>query len=122
MNVELIRVTLDEANELWQAEVAAFQGLYAKYQDHDTSPATEPLEKIIARLEQPFTYYYWIKADGAVVGGIRVVYALGATDWQLETILQEEGNCYLYEKMGYRRTGETEVINERMTLVNYRKL
>ena len=24
--------------------------------------------------------------------------------WELETILQEEGNCYFYEKMGYRRT------------------
>ncbi len=41
--------------------------------------------------------------------------------WELNTILEEKGNCRLYEKMGYRRTGEYEKINERMTLVYYRK-
>ena len=42
--------------------------------------------------------------------------------WELNTILEETGNCRLYEKLGYRRTGEYERINERMTLVYYRKL
>lgn len=45
----------------------------------------------------------------------------GATNWELDTILQEKGNCHLYEKMGYHQTGETKVINERMTLVFYQK-
>jgi len=45
----------------------------------------------------------------------------GETGWELETILQEEGNCRLYENLGYRRTGETKVINDKMTLVYYRK-
>ena len=45
----------------------------------------------------------------------------GADNWALDTILQEKGNCYLYEKMGYHQTGETEIINERMTIVNYEK-
>lgn len=45
----------------------------------------------------------------------------GNENWELETILQEKGNCYLYDKMGYRRTGKTEVINERLTLVGYQK-
>lgn len=41
--------------------------------------------------------------------------------WELETIREEAGNCHLYEKMGYRLTGESEIVNERMTLVWYRK-
>lgn len=41
--------------------------------------------------------------------------------WELNTILEEKGNCRLYEKMGYRRTGEYERVNEHMTLVYYRK-
>ena len=41
--------------------------------------------------------------------------------WELETIREEAGNCHLYEKMGYRLTGESEVVNERMPLVWYRK-
>lgn len=45
----------------------------------------------------------------------------GAAGWELDTIEQEAGNCYLYEKIGYRRVGDPVVINARMTLVNYRK-
>ena len=45
----------------------------------------------------------------------------GADHWQLDTILQETGNCYLYEKMGYRQTGRQTVIQENMTIVDYEK-
>ena len=41
--------------------------------------------------------------------------------WFLDTILEEEGNCHLYEKLGYRKTGKIEVVNERMTLVFFEK-
>ncbi len=41
--------------------------------------------------------------------------------WILDTILQEEGNCHLYEKLGYKNTGKLEVINEKMTLIYYEK-
>lgn len=41
--------------------------------------------------------------------------------WSLDTILQEAGNCHLYEKLGYERTGLTEEVNERLTLVFYEK-
>ncbi len=45
----------------------------------------------------------------------------GAHGWLLDTILQEAGNCRLYEKCGYRRTQDTVVVNSRMTLVYYTK-
>ena len=45
----------------------------------------------------------------------------GSNNWMLDTILQEAGNCYLYEKLGYQRTGEIENINERMDVVYYEK-
>ena len=45
----------------------------------------------------------------------------GTGHWQLDTILQEEGNCRLYEKMGYRQTGHQTVIQENMTIVDYEK-
>jgi GNAT superfamily N-acetyltransferase len=41
--------------------------------------------------------------------------------WILDTILQEKGNCHLYEKMGYTKTGRTEKVNERMDIVYYEK-
>ena len=41
--------------------------------------------------------------------------------WELSTLAEETGNCYLYEKLGYKRTDRTEKINERTTLVYYKK-
>ncbi len=155
MGMKLIKIGIDDAEKLWKMQVKAFQGLYEKYQDAETSPATEKIDKIIMRLNQPFTYYYFIAANGAIVGAIRVVdkqedgkakrispifimeeyrnrgYAQkalqlveethGSSDWELDTILQEKGYCYLYEKMGYHQTGKTETINNKLTLVFYKK-
>ena len=45
----------------------------------------------------------------------------GNTNWDLSTILEEKGNCYLYEKLGYHSTGKTQVINDRLTLIFYHK-
>lgn len=104
------------------------------------------------RLNQSFTYYYFIEVNNTTVGAIRVIdqkeakrispifimkehknkgYAQkaiqlveeihGNSNWELDTILQEKGNCYLYEKLGYRQTGQTEKINDKLTLVFYRK-
>jgi GNAT superfamily N-acetyltransferase len=45
----------------------------------------------------------------------------GADNWCLDTILQEKGNCYLYEKLGYHQTGKIDKINDRMDIVYYEK-
>lgn len=41
--------------------------------------------------------------------------------WELDTILQEEKLCRLYEKLGYRKTGESYDIKDGMTIVFYKK-
>ena len=45
----------------------------------------------------------------------------GKNNWKLDTIFQEKGNCYLYEKLGYKRVGELEKINDKMDIVYYIK-
>lgn len=155
MKVELLRAAIGNAKELHAMQVNAFKALLKKYQDFDTSPANESIEKVEARLKQDFTFYYFICIGQQKVGAIRIVdtsevgkskrisplFILpefrgkgiaqeairlceekhGNENWELETILQERGNCHLYEKMGYRQTGKTEIINERLTLVFYKK-
>lgn len=44
-----------------------------------------------------------------------------AKSWRLDTIKQEPKLLHLYEKLGYRRTGEEIPIKEGMTLVLYQK-
>ena len=68
----------------------------------------------------------WIMAEyrgkGYAQQAITAVEELyGEDNWSLDTILQEEGNCYLYEKMGYHRTGKIEHINDKMDIVFYEK-
>ena len=71
--MELIRAEMDDVEKIWKMQVEAFQGLYRKYQDTETSPATEKPERIMIRMNQPFTYYYFIRVADVDVGVIRVV-------------------------------------------------
>lgn len=153
MDIQLVRATVNDTRLIWSMQVETFLPLLKKYQDMDTSPANEPIEKVIKRLEQNETYFYLIKSGGVSVGAIRVVdkkngkkrisplFVLpefqnkgiaqkaileaeklhGDENWELDTILEEKGNCYLYEKMGYRKTEKTEKINDKLTLVFYEK-
>ena len=41
--------------------------------------------------------------------------------WILDTILEEKGNCHMYEKLGYVQIGEPQVVNDYLTLINYKK-
>ena len=45
-----------------------------------------------------------------------------ARRWELDTILQEAKLCYLYEKMGYRKTGQSKNIKDGMDLVYYERI
>ncbi len=155
MKVELLRADIGDAKELHAMQIKAFEKLLEKYQDFDTNPANECVEKVEARLKQDFTFYYFICIGQQKVGAIRIVDKKeagknkrispifimpefqgkgiaqeairlceemhGNGNWELDTILQESKNCYLYEKMGYRQIGKTEVINERLTLTLYEK-
>ena len=55
--MELVRIKIEDAHKLWEMQVEAFRDLYQRYQDTETSPATENVDKILMRLQQPFTYY-----------------------------------------------------------------
>lgn len=155
MDIRLIRAEIEDARLLWDMQVKSFQKLLDKYQDFETSPASEPVENVKRRLEQENTYYYFICLGNEKVGAIRVIdnhredmnkrisplfilpeyqrrgiaqqairqceVIYGQEGWELDTILQEKGNCHLYEKMGYHATGKVEKINDKLTLVFYEK-
>lgn len=154
MDISLTKAELKDAETIYTIQIKSFMVLLERYQDFETNPGSESIEKIVDRINQPFTDYYIIKSDGIAVGGVRIVkkdnklYRVSpifilpeqqgkgiaqkvfqmveqiysdAKGWELDTILQEQGNCYLYEKLGYEKTGKTEIINNKMTLVFYEK-
>ena len=155
MDITLFKAKFEDLDTILQMQKEAFSELYEKYQDTQTSPATENYEDILFRFNQPETTYYFITSNGEKIGVIRVVdhkggvtrkrispifimqeyrnkgyaqqaiaeaeHVHGKNHWKLDTILQEKGNCYLYEKLGYHQTGITEIINDKMTIVYYEK-
>ncbi len=153
--VRLQKVTQEQA-EIWlELQIEAYLPLLEKYQDHETSPATETFGRIVERLNRSDGEHFFILKDGEAVGGVRVAwraesarYRLGgifvlprfqnlgiggiamqmvearypdAASWELDTILQEKRNLHFYEKLGYRREGAENVVNDKLTLVSYKK-
>lgn len=154
MNIELVRISVEETEKLWIMQVQAFQKLLDKYQDFETNPANETKEKIKTKLLQEHSFFYYIYEGNNIVGAIRVidrkdggrkrvapVFIIekfrnrglaqkafceierihGEDNWELDTIFQEKGNCYLYEKLGYTKTGEIDRINDKMDIIHYIK-
>jgi GNAT superfamily N-acetyltransferase len=154
MDLSLSKAGINEALLIHEMQIKAFMPLLNKYQDFETSPANETVERIIDRLEQSYTDYYIINNSNISVGAIRIVRKENKTFrvspvfilpehqgkgiaqrvfsiieeiynearvWELDTILQEQGNCYLYEKLGYQKTGKIKEINEKMSIVFYEK-
>ena len=60
MEVTLLRANINDAKELHSMQVEAFQELLEKYQDFDTNPGNESVEKVEMRLKSDFTYFYFI--------------------------------------------------------------
>ena len=153
--MKLVRANEHDCDRIWNMQIEAFRDLLEKYEDYETSPGNESKERIMAKLLEPFTYFYFICFEGDIVGAVRVVdkkdgsrkriapifimkefrnqhlaqkafeeieIIHGSDNWKLDTILQEEGNCHLYEKLGYKKTGFVENIHEGMDIVYYEKI
>lgn len=71
--MQLVRCTVTDVELIRQMQKEAFAELLERYQDHDTSPANETIERITWKLQQPDSYFYRIEVAGETVGAIRVV-------------------------------------------------
>lgn len=56
----------------------------------------------------------------AAMGALEALYPQ-AKEWRLDTIKEEAKLCHLYEKLGYRWTGQEEILQPGMTIVYYEK-
>jgi GNAT superfamily N-acetyltransferase len=155
MKITLIKATVENAKEIHQMQIESFKKLLDIYQDYETNPGNEKIDKIIGKINQETTDFYIIKTENISVGAIRInklenglkcriapIFILPEyqnngiaqkvfkiieeeykpkNGWILDTILEEKGNCHLYEKIGYTKTGKIEKINERMNIVYYEK-
>lgn len=61
-----------DLGEIHRIQVASFQALLDKYQDHRTNPAAESYERILERFQEETTDYYLIRLNEQNIGMIRV--------------------------------------------------
>lgn len=154
MNLELVKATSSDAEAMQRMQVESFLPHFERYQDIETSPVKEPLEKMVSRINYEKGCYFKIIADTVLAGCIWVyegepnTYYIGimyispefqckgigqkvlaiaeelfpkAESWHLQCPADLPINRRCYEKAGYRFTGETRIINDKLTLVAYRK-
>lgn len=70
--IELVKIGPQDAEELYQMRILAFQPLLDQYQDFDTNPAAESFERF-QRYFRENSDCYFIEDDGKRVGALRVV-------------------------------------------------
>jgi len=154
MNLQLIRATANDAQDMLTMQKKCFKIHFERYQDLSGSPYKEVLEKMLFRINYEKGSYYKIISSNTLIGGIWVfekepkifrvgiVYILpeyqskgigqkamamaenlhrDAKSWELECPEDLSINRRCYEKAGYTLTGEKEIINDKLTLVYYKK-
>ena len=149
--IRLKLATLSDAEAMHRMQVRAFMPLYEKYHDTAISPACESIEKVRQKIVTGRYYFIiaeGVAVGGIRVTlypgrrkGISPLFILpeyqnrgyaqqamaavealhGADNWRLDTILQEPGNCHLYEKLGYHRVGHEQPVRPNMTIIDYEK-
>ena len=153
--MEVIPFQKSNIDTVFEIKQAAYNPLYDKYQDRDTSPYLESKETLLQKYTREGTKGYLFIKNGVTVGTVRIKLSPDSKSawvsglavlpqyqgqgiaqqalrtieeahkevekWHLITVLQKPKNCHLYEKLGYRQTGETEILNDKMTFVFYEK-
>ncbi len=153
MAINLIKAEVESCSEIYELQIKSFQALLEKYQDEESNPGAETIERFYERFRQPNTDYWMIELEEKRIGAIRIcdfgelcklkqIFILpefqncgyaqdaikavekaypNAQRWELDTILQEDKLCHLYEKMGYCKTGKITNIKDGMDLIDYAK-
>ena len=73
MNIKLSKADRSDCRQIHEIQIKTFQPLLEKYQDYDTNPASESLEKIEYKFNQDSTDYHFLMADDVKIGVVRVV-------------------------------------------------
>ena len=151
MSIHLKRAQLSDAEAMHGMQVQAFLPLLRKYHDTAISPACETVGRVREKIALSRYYFIMdggVAVGGIRVvthpGRPKVISPLfilteyqnrgyaqravreaerlhGDTHWRLDTILEEPGNCHLYEKLGYHRTGAPQPVRPNMTIIDYEK-
>jgi GNAT superfamily N-acetyltransferase len=73
MSISLKKASVSDSEHLYELQINSFKELLDKYQDYDTNPGAEKLDRTISRLNEPNSDYYFLQLDSKNIGAIRIV-------------------------------------------------
>ena len=73
MEISLVKADMDDCQLIHEMQAKSYQELLDKYQDFDTNPGAEPLERIEWRMALDIVDHYFICFGSKKVGSLRVV-------------------------------------------------
>ena len=86
MDICLKKAVFSDCEQIRKMQASAFSELLEKYRYYETNPASESLEKIQNKFNQPFTDYYFIMLEKTKIGVVRVV-RLSDTTFRISPML-----------------------------------
>ncbi|MDP7977468.1 GNAT family N-acetyltransferase [Bacillus sp. WLY-B-L8] len=81
MGVTLEKATISDADLIYAMQVETFLPLLETYQDYNTNPANENLDRVITRIQNPNGGFYKIMSNKSVIGAISVVWKEKTTEF-----------------------------------------
>jgi len=73
MKLSLKKAKISDSAHLYELQIKSFKPLLDKYQDFDTNPGAEKLERTINRLNEANSDYYYIQLDNESIGAMRII-------------------------------------------------
>ena len=70
--VTLEKAGINDCTHIHEMQFAAFASLLEKYQDYEVNPGAESIEKIVQRMKQPYSQYYFIRIEEKDIGVVCV--------------------------------------------------
>jgi len=72
VKITLLRADFEDSDKLYSMQKKGFEELLEKYQDFETNPATESLERVKDRLDNEKIDCYFVDLNGESIGYIRI--------------------------------------------------
>lgn len=71
--LNLKKAIVEDCDKIHILQVQSFQSLFKKYNDINTSPAVESVERIVQKMNQNASDYYLIQLGNEAIGAIRII-------------------------------------------------
>jgi len=72
MSISLRKAGMSDCKQIHEMQIQSFASLLDKYNDYHTNPGAESIERIIQKMEQEFSTYYFICLGNKIIGAVRI--------------------------------------------------